>query len=62
MTIHQQSDYGYNIPQIEHRNRTECLRRAALCDELAFKYPNKAAEYQQWARDWRIEAQTASTD
>lgn len=62
MTIHNQSDYGYSIPQIEHRNRAECLRRAALCDQLAIRCPDKASEYRQWALDWRAEAQTASVD
>lgn len=65
MTIHSQSDYGYSIPQIEHRNRAECLRRATLCDGLAAKHNAlsiEAKKYREWAIDWRNEAETASVD
>lgn len=62
MTIHSQSDYGYSVSQVEHRNRAECLRRAELCDGLAIQYPSDAKKYREWACDWRKEARSASVE
>jgi hypothetical protein len=62
--MHNQSDYGYSLPQIEPRNRKFCLERAAFCDRMAALYTEssgigfseRAARYRNFAAQWRAEA------
>ena len=56
--MNRQSDYGYAVSSNEYRSPELCLRRAALCDQLAANYPNDP-RYPQWATGWREEAKTA---
>jgi hypothetical protein len=54
--MHNQSDYGYPVPQLENRDKALCLRRAAMCERLASDYPAERAKYEAWAKEWRDEA------
>lgn len=60
--MHNQTDYGYAVPQLETRTRELCLRRAAFCEKQAARadLPREGyggtAWYALQATEWRAEA------
>lgn len=56
--MNRQSDHGYTTSPHEWRDRAVCLAKAKLCRRLAWRHPELAARFRQYARAWLKEART----